>query len=108
MTTNLIDEIKAAEEKATKSVQEARSSAAKKLNKAVTDAESALKEARQAAVRQFREKIQMAERAAEAKASGIVVEREAGAKAFYAKHKEKVPRAATWITEEVMEKYGRS
>ena len=108
MTTNLIDEIKAAEEKAAKSVQEAKNNAAIKLNKAAADAESAVKEAKQTAARQFREKIQMAERTAETRSRSIVAEREAGAKAFYAKHREKVTTAATWITEEVVGKYGRS
>ena len=107
MTTSLIDEIKTAEEKAAKSVQEARSDAAKKLNKAMADAESAVKEAKQTAAKQFREKIQMAESTAETKARSIVAERETGAKAFYSKHREKVAAAATWITEEVMGKYGR-
>ena len=108
MTTNLIDEIKTAEEKAARSVQEARSNAAKKLNKAVTDAESAAKAAKQTAAKQFRENIQMAERTAETKARSMVAERETSAKAFYSKHREKVAAAATWITEEVMGKYGRS
>ena len=107
MTTNLIDEIKAAEEKAAKSVQEARNNAAKKLNKAVTDAEGTVKVAKQTAVKQFREKIQMAEQTAETKARSMVAERETGAKAFYTKHREKVAAVATWIAEEVVGKYGR-
>ncbi|MDR1379681.1 MAG: cell envelope biogenesis protein TolA [Synergistaceae bacterium] len=107
MATNLIDEIKATEEKAAKGVQDARSNAVKKLNKAVADAENTVKEAKQLAVRQFREKIQLAERTAEAKARIIVSERETAAKAFYAKHREKVVSVASWITEEVMVQYGR-
>ena len=108
MTTNLIDEIKTAEENAAKSVQEAKVEAAKKFNKAVANAEAAVKEAKQTAAKLFREKTNMAEQTAETKARSIVAERETGAKAFYAKHREKVTTAATWITEEVMGKYGRS
>ncbi|MDR3264840.1 MAG: cell envelope biogenesis protein TolA [Synergistaceae bacterium] len=108
MAANLIDEIKATEEKTAKSVQDARASAVKKLNKAMTDAENSIREAKQSATKQFREKVQMAERTAEAKARSVVSERETGAKAFYAKHREKVAGAATWITEEVMSGYGRS
>ncbi|MDR1376101.1 MAG: cell envelope biogenesis protein TolA [Synergistaceae bacterium] len=104
---DLIDEIKAAEEKSAKSIQDARANAAKKLNQAAVDAENAVKEAKQAATKQFREKIQVAERTADAKARSLISERETGAKAFYAKHKEKVAGAAAWITEEVMVKYGR-
>ena len=108
MTTNLIDEIKAAEAEAAKSVQEARSNAAKKLNKAMADAENDVKEAKRAAAKQFRDKIQTTERTAETKAHSIVAGRETSAKAFYAQHREKITAAATWITEEVMGKYGRS
>jgi vacuolar-type H+-ATPase subunit H len=107
MATNLIDEIKAAEEKAAQSVQNSRANAVKKLNQAVADAENTVKEAKQSAVRQFREKIQAAERMAEAKARSIVSERETTGKAFYAKYREKVASAAGWITEEVMARYER-
>jgi len=107
MTANLIDEIKTAEAEAAKSVQEAKSNAAKKLNKAVADAESAIKGAKQAAAKQFRDKIQMAENTAETKSRGIVTERETSAKAFYVEHREKAAAAANWIAEEVMGKYGR-
>lgn len=48
-----------------------------------------------------------AEEAAEIKAKDILSKREADAKAFYAKHKDKVAGAASWITEEVMGRYGR-
>ena len=106
-STNLIEEIKAAEERAAKNIQEARNNAAIKLNKAVADAERTIKEAKQAAVRQLREKIQMAEHMADTKARSIVAGREASAKIFYSKHREKVAAAAAWITEEVMGKYGR-
>jgi vacuolar-type H+-ATPase subunit H len=105
---DLIDEIKAAEEKSAKSVQDAKAAAVKKLNKAVADAENTVKEAKQSATKQFREKIQMAERTAEAKARSIISERETAAKAFYTKHREKVSTVAAWITGEVMAKYGRS
>ena len=44
---------------------------------------------------------------AEIKAKDILSKREADAKAFYAKHKDKVAGAASWITEEVMGRYGR-
>jgi vacuolar-type H+-ATPase subunit H len=108
MAANLIDEIKAAEEKTAKSVRDVRADAVKRLNKAVSDAEISIREARQSAMKQFRDKVQMAERTAEAKARSIVSERETGAKAFYAKHREKVAGAASWITEEVMSRYGRS
>ena len=81
--------------------------AAQKINKAQTDAENTLKEARQSAARQFRDKIRRAEEAAEVKAKSILSKREADAKAFYAKHKDKVGAAASWITEEVMSRYGR-
>jgi len=107
MTTNLIDEIKAAEENAAKSVQEARSSAAGKLNQAVADAEKRVKGAKQATARQFREKVQTAESTAETKAHSMVAERESVAKAFHAKHKEKTAAAASWIAQEAMAKYGR-
>jgi vacuolar-type H+-ATPase subunit H len=107
MATNLIDEIKAAEEKAAKNVQDARANAVKKLNQAVADAESTVKEAKQSAVREFREKIQTAERTAEAKAKSIVSERETAGKAFYAKYREKAASVAGWITEEVMARYER-
>ncbi|MDR1623086.1 MAG: cell envelope biogenesis protein TolA [Synergistaceae bacterium] len=105
---DLIDEIKAAEEKSAKNIQDAKADAIKKLNKAVADAENTVKEAKQSATKEFREQIQMAERTAEAKARSIISDRETAAKAFYAKHKEKVSTAAAWITEEVMAKYGRS
>jgi vacuolar-type H+-ATPase subunit H len=108
MAANLIDEIKATEEKAAKSLRETRNGAAKKLNKAAADAENTVKETKQSSAKQFREKIQMTERIAEAKARSIVSEREAGAKAFYAKHREKIAAVAAWITEEVMVRYGRS
>ncbi|MDR2528522.1 MAG: cell envelope biogenesis protein TolA [Synergistaceae bacterium] len=107
MAANLIDEIKAAEEKAAKSVQEARASAAKRLNKVMVDAETTVKEAKQLAAKQFREKIQATERVAEAQAKNIVSDREVKAKAIYAKQKEKVASVAAWITEEVMVRYGR-
>jgi len=108
MAANLIDEIKLVEEKAAKSVQDAKANAAKKLNKALADAENVLKEAKHSATKQFREKIQAAERTADAKAKGIVSERETGAKAFYTKHKEKIAGVSSWIAEEVMVRYGRS
>jgi vacuolar-type H+-ATPase subunit H len=107
MAANLIDEIKVVEEKAAKSVQDARGNAMKKLNKTIADAETLVKEAKQSAARQFREKIQVAERTAEAKAKNIVAERETGARAFYTKHKEKVTGTGAWIAEEVMVRYGR-
>ena len=100
-------EIKAAEEKAAAAVQDARAAAARKLNQAMADAENTIKETRQSAARQFRDKIRRAEEAAELKAKSILTGRESEAKAFYAKHKEKVPGAASWITEEVMGRYGR-
>ncbi|MCR4818082.1 MAG: cell envelope biogenesis protein TolA [Fretibacterium sp.] len=102
-----IAEIKAAEEKAAQAVQEAKSAAARKLNSAQTNAETTLKEARQSSARQFREKIRRAEEAAEIKAKDILTKREAGARDFYEKHKAKVAGAASWITEEVMGRYGR-
>ena len=102
-----IAEIKAAEERAAAGVQDAKSAVARRLNQARTDAESTLKETRQSAARQFREKLHRAEEAAEIKAKDILSKREADAKAFYAKHKDKVAGAASWITEEVMGRYGR-
>ena len=102
-----IAEIKAAEDRAAASVQEAKSAAARRLNKAQADAETTIKETRQSAARQFRDKIHRAEEAAELKAKSILSEREASAKTFYSKHKDKVVKAASWITEEVMGKYGR-
>ena len=72
MAGNMIDEIKAAEERAAASVQEAKAAAVRKLNRAQAEAENAVKEARQSAARQFREKIQDAERAAETRAKAIV------------------------------------
>ncbi|MBQ3447522.1 MAG: hypothetical protein IJG37_07760, partial [Synergistaceae bacterium] len=65
-------------------------------------------EARQNAARQFRDKIRRAEEAAEGKAKDILSKREADAKAFYDKQKGKIPGAASFITEEVMKKYGSS
>ena len=102
-----IAEIKAAEDKAAEAVQEAKSNAARKLNSAQASAENTLKEARQSAARQFRDKIRRAEEAAEIKAKDILTKREAGAKAFYDQHKAKVAGTASWITEEVMGRYGR-
>ena len=102
-----IAEIKAEEDKAAKAVQDAKAAAAQKVNKAQTDAENSLKEARQNAARQFRDKIRRAEEAAELKAKDILSKREAGAKAFYEKNKSKVAATASWITEEVMGRYGR-
>ncbi len=103
-----IAEIKAAETQAAESVQKAREDAAKKLNRATADAENSLKEARQNAARQFRDKIRRAEEAAETKAAATLTKREADAKSFYNKHKDKIPAAASFITEEVMKKYGSS
>ena len=102
-----IAEIRAAEEKAAEAVQDAKAGAARKLNTAQTNAENTLKEARQSAARQFRDKIRRAEEAAELKAKDILTKREAGAKTFYEQHKGKVAGAASWITEEVMGRYGR-
>ncbi|MBR1672582.1 MAG: cell envelope biogenesis protein TolA [Fretibacterium sp.] len=102
-----IAEIKVAEDKAAAAIQEAKSNAARKLNNAQTNAENSLKEARQSAARQFRDKIRRAEEAAELKAKDILTKREAGAKAFYEQHKGKVASTASWITEEVMGRYGR-
>ncbi|MBQ7262512.1 MAG: cell envelope biogenesis protein TolA [Synergistaceae bacterium] len=102
-----IAEIKAAEDKAAAAVQGAKEAAARKLDKAQTDAEDTLKEIRQTAARQFREKIQRAEEAAEIKAKDILAKRESEAKAFYGQHQGKVAGAASWITEEVMGRYGR-
>jgi vacuolar-type H+-ATPase subunit H len=107
MAANLVDEIKAAEERAALSVREARAGEAKRLNKAVADAESAVKTTKQSAAKHFRENIQMAERKAETKAREIVSEREAASKAFYAQHKDKISKTAAWISEEVMARYGR-
>ena len=67
-----------------------------------------MKEARQNAARQFRDKIRRAEEAAESKAQAVLAKRESEAKAFYEKHKSKIPAAASFITEEVMKKYGSS
>jgi vacuolar-type H+-ATPase subunit H len=107
VAANLIDEIRATEEKAAKSVQEAGAEVARRLNQATADAENAIKEAKQSATKQFREKIQMAERTAEAKARNIVSERESEARTFYAGHRDKISKVAGWITEEVMVRYGR-
>lgn len=107
MADTLIDEIKAAEDRAAASVQEAKTAAARKLNQAQSDAENTLKETRQAAARQFRDKIRRAEEAAEEKAKDILAGRETEAKAFYSKYKNKVAETASWITEEVMGRYGR-
>ncbi|MDR2174360.1 MAG: cell envelope biogenesis protein TolA [Synergistaceae bacterium] len=107
MAANLVDEIKAAEEKSANSVREAGANAAKRLNQAVANAENSVKEARQSAAKQFRENIQTAEKKAEEKARGIVSAREAASKTFYTQNKEKVSKAAAWITEEVMARYGR-
>jgi len=104
---NLIDEIKAAEDKAAASVREAKAAAVRRLNQAQTEAENTVKEARQSAARQFRERVQSAEESAEGKAKVIVSAREAEARAFHAEHKGKVAGVASWITEEVMGKYGR-
>ena len=49
MAEKLIDEIKAAEDKAAASVQEAKAAAVRKLNRAQAEAENAVKEARQSA-----------------------------------------------------------
>ncbi len=108
MAENLINEIKTVEEKAAASIREAKATASRRLNQATADAENALKEARQAAARNFRDKIQAAEGAAEVTAKGTVSEREAKAKAFYAKHKDKTTPTASWITEEVMVRYGNN
>ncbi|MBQ3647148.1 MAG: hypothetical protein II960_11225, partial [Synergistaceae bacterium] len=80
----------------------------KKLNRASADAENSLKEARQNAARQFRDKIKRAEEAAETKANAVLSKRESEAKAFYAQNKDKILVAASFITEEVMKKYGSS
>ena len=95
---NLIDEIKAAEDQAAASVREAKAAAVRRLNQAQTEAENTVKEARQSAARQFRESIQAAEESAEGRAE---------ARTFHAEHKGKVAGVASWITEEVMGKYGR-
>jgi vacuolar-type H+-ATPase subunit H len=108
MAANLVDEIKAAEEKAANSVLEAGASAAKRLNQTAANAENSVKEAKQTAAKQFRENLQTAEERAEEKARGIVSAREAASRTFYAQNKEKVSKAAAWITEEVMARYGRS
>ncbi|NLL37113.1 MAG: hypothetical protein GX256_06290 [Fretibacterium sp.] len=108
MAENLIADIKAAEDKAAAGVREAKATAARRLNQARAEAESALKEARQSSARQFRERIAAAEQAAETKAKGIVSGREAAAKTFYEQNKKKVANAASWITEEVMVRYGRN
>jgi vacuolar-type H+-ATPase subunit H len=107
MAANLVDEIKAAEEKSASGVREAGASAAKRLNQAVTNAENSVKEAKQTAAKQFRENIQTAEKRAEEKARGIVSVREAASRTFYTQNKDKVSKAAAWITEEVMARYGR-
>ncbi|MDR1740394.1 MAG: cell envelope biogenesis protein TolA [Synergistaceae bacterium] len=107
MAENLVDEIKAAEEKAARSVQDAGADVARRLAKAEADAENAVKEARQAAARQFRESVQAAEHEAETKASTIVAERRSAAEGFYSRHKDKTAKAAAWIAEEVISRYGR-
>ncbi|GHS99078.1 hypothetical protein AGMMS50276_22040 [Synergistales bacterium] len=107
MAANLVDEIKAAEDKAAASLREARAGAAKRLNGALTDAENLLKEAKQGAAKQFRENISTAEKKAEEKAREVVAGREAAGKTFYTQHKDKVAKTATWIAEEVMARYGR-
>jgi vacuolar-type H+-ATPase subunit H len=107
MAANLIDEIKAAEEKAANSIREAEANAAKRLNQAAASAENSVKEAKQAAAKQFRENIQTAEKRAEEKARGIVSARETASSTFYTQNKEKVSKAAAWITEEVTARYGR-
>ena len=71
---NLIDEIKAAEDKAAASVREAKEAAVRRLNQAQTEAENTVKEARQSAARQFRESIQAAEESAEGRSRAIVSE----------------------------------
>jgi vacuolar-type H+-ATPase subunit H len=108
MAANLVDEIKAAEEKAAKNIREATANAAKRLNQAAANAESSVKETKQTAAKQFRENIQTAEKKAEEKARGIVSAREAASRTFYTQNKDKVSKAAAWITEEVMARYGRS
>jgi vacuolar-type H+-ATPase subunit H len=108
MAANLVDEIKAAEEKAASGVREAGANAAKRFNQAVTNAEIAVKEAKQSAAKQFRENIQTAEKKAEDRARGIVSAREASSRVFYTQNKDKVSKAAAWITEEVMARYGHS
>jgi vacuolar-type H+-ATPase subunit H len=107
MAVNLVDEIKAAEEKSAESVREAGANAAKRLNQAVTNAENSVKEARQSAARQFRENVQAAEKKAEEKARGILSARETASRTFYTQNKGKASKAAAWITEEVMARYGR-
>ena len=108
MAANLVDEIKAAEDKAAASVRDARAGAAKRLNSALTNAENLLKEAKQGAAKQFRENISAAEKKAEDNAREIVAGREATGKTFYAQHKDKVAKTAAWIAEEVTARYGRS
>lgn len=107
MADNLIADIKAAEERAAADVQSAKAEAANKLNRAQANAESTIKETRQSSSRGFRDKIRRAEEAAELRAKSILTEREAQAKSFYAQHKDKTAGAASWITEEVMGRYGR-
>lgn len=107
MAANLVDEIKSAEERSARELQEARTESVKRVNKAVAEAENTIKEARQTAARQFREKVAAAERTAETKAQKIVSDRQKEAETFYAQHKDRVSKTASWITEEVMVRYGR-
>ena len=103
-----IAEIKAAEIQAANAVQKAKEDAVKKFNRASADAENSLKEARQNAARNFRDRIRKAEEQAEMKAKEVLSKREAEAKAFYDTNKNKIQAAASFITEEVMKKYGSS
>lgn len=108
MATNLTEEIRMLEDRAKKTLEDAKAQAGEAVSRARDEAERKVKEGRQALYRQFREKTEELERLAAEKAKALVEEGKSKADAFLKDHEGRLAEASKWVAEEVKSRYGRS
>ncbi len=106
MVQDIAEEIRAVEENARQTVQNARVEAARLIAVAQNEMDIRLKETKQKTTRFFKESAEKFEAAAEERAREIVQQGQERANAFASVAEKRVKDVAQWIAEEVMTRYG--
>lgn len=107
MATSLTEEIKKVEAQAKKQIADARSQAARLVSDARDEVDAKKKESKQEAYKLFKARLTEVEAEAENKAKVTVEEGDKEAKKFIDLNRKRIDKVSSWVSEEVMTKYGR-
>jgi len=108
MATSLTEEIKKVEAEAKRKVADARSQAARIVSDVRDEVDVKKKEAKQEAFKLFKSRLSEVEAEAEKKAEVTVEEGKKEAQKFVELHRKRIDKVSSWVSEEVMTRYGRS